>query len=216
MSTLARTDDTVQASAQLTGLSSQIPSGSEGLPRRGRTTSRSIGLIPRGRPSRPSNGSSRPALASGLHRRRQPTGIRVWLDDLHHARPGREGVGTPVLTPTPPGTGPLRACAHAESRQREDSEHDGPGPGGHSLSERLAESGNPTSPRRSRRREIRRALQFRHVDRRLHDDEHQPGRRAPKPGPRSINIDLSQPLNGYDGTLFSISLLGPYFNVNFS
>jgi hypothetical protein len=30
------------------------------------------------------------------------------------------------------------------------------------------------------------------------------------------NIQLSQPLGGYAGTLFSISLLGPYFNVNFS
>jgi hypothetical protein len=30
------------------------------------------------------------------------------------------------------------------------------------------------------------------------------------------NIQLSQPLGGYGGTLFTISLLGPYFNVNFS
>ena len=30
------------------------------------------------------------------------------------------------------------------------------------------------------------------------------------------NIDLSQPLGGYNGTLFTISLFGPYFNVNFS
>lgn len=30
------------------------------------------------------------------------------------------------------------------------------------------------------------------------------------------NIQLSQPLGGYDGTLFTISLLGPYFNVSFS
>ena len=37
----------------------------------------------------------------------------------------------------------------------------------------------------------------------------------PSPAPFD-NIDLSQPLDGYDGTLFSISLLGPYFNVNFS
>ena len=30
------------------------------------------------------------------------------------------------------------------------------------------------------------------------------------------NIQLSQPLGGYSETLFSISLVGPYFNVNFS
>jgi hypothetical protein len=30
------------------------------------------------------------------------------------------------------------------------------------------------------------------------------------------NIQLSQPVGGYGGTLFTISLLGPYFNVNFS
>jgi hypothetical protein len=29
------------------------------------------------------------------------------------------------------------------------------------------------------------------------------------------NVQLSQPLGGYDGTLFTISLLGPYFNVGF-
>ena len=28
------------------------------------------------------------------------------------------------------------------------------------------------------------------------------------------NINLSQPLNGYDGIVFTISLLGPYFTVN--
>ena len=37
----------------------------------------------------------------------------------------------------------------------------------------------------------------------------------PSPAPFD-NIELSQPLDGYDGNLFSISLLGPYFNVNFS
>jgi hypothetical protein len=37
----------------------------------------------------------------------------------------------------------------------------------------------------------------------------------PSPAPFE-NVDLSQPLNGYEGTLFTISLLGPYFNVNFS
>ncbi len=37
----------------------------------------------------------------------------------------------------------------------------------------------------------------------------------PSPAPFN-NIDLSQPLGGYNGTLFAISLLGPYFNVNFS
>jgi hypothetical protein len=30
------------------------------------------------------------------------------------------------------------------------------------------------------------------------------------------NIDLSQPVRGYNGTLFTISLLGPYFNVTFT
>ena len=29
------------------------------------------------------------------------------------------------------------------------------------------------------------------------------------------NISLSQPLGGYNGALFTISLLGPYFNVTF-
>lgn len=32
--------------------------------------------------------------------------------------------------------------------------------------------------------------------------------------PPWTNINLSQPLNGYDGTLFTISLFGPYFSVN--
>ncbi len=37
----------------------------------------------------------------------------------------------------------------------------------------------------------------------------------PSPAPFD-NVNLSQPLSGYSGTLFTISLVGPYFNVNFS
>ena len=64
-------------------------------------------------------------------------------------------------------------------------------------------------------REIRLRSSISARDRCLHDDEHQPGRPPPSPAPFD-NVDLSQPLSGYDGTLFSISLVGPYFNVNFS
>ena len=39
--------------------------------------------------------------------------------------------------------------------------------------------------------------------------------RLPSPAPFD-NVYLSKPLDGYDGTFFTISLLGPYFNVNFS
>jgi hypothetical protein len=39
--------------------------------------------------------------------------------------------------------------------------------------------------------------------------------RGQSPAPFN-NINLSQPLSGYNGTLFTISLLGPYFNVMFS
>ena len=31
--------------------------------------------------------------------------------------------------------------------------------------------------------------------------------------PPFTNVSLSQPLSGYNGALFTISLLGPYFNV---
>ena len=31
--------------------------------------------------------------------------------------------------------------------------------------------------------------------------------------PPFTNISLSQPITGYNGTLFTISLFGPYFNV---
>jgi hypothetical protein len=32
--------------------------------------------------------------------------------------------------------------------------------------------------------------------------------------PPWTNINLSQPINGYNGILFTISLFGPYFSVN--
>jgi hypothetical protein len=38
--------------------------------------------------------------------------------------------------------------------------------------------------------------------------------RAQSPAPFD-NINLSQPLSGYDGALFTISLFVPYFNVSF-
>ena len=37
------------------------------------------------------------------------------------------------------------------------------------------------------------------------------GGQSPSP---FTDISLSQPVSGYDGALFMISLLGPYFNVN--
>ena len=120
--TLARTNNTVQASAQLTGLASQIPSGSLGSPWRGRATSGSFALIPRGRSSRRKNGSSATSTVTSR-------AASMAATDRY---PGRAPRPPPIPARARarplPGPRPLPAkarqvrplLAHAQSRQRED------------------------------------------------------------------------------------------------
>ena len=159
MGTLARTQDTVKASAHLTRLSSRIPSGPEGL---APSWQSDIGLY---RPH-----SARSIIATE----------RRILGDLYRYvqggvdRGNRPVTGSGSTTPTTPrqGTGGVHsrarahaprpghgghvhARAHAQSRQRADSEHDRPGPLGDRPSGHVRRSSSRSSPRRSRRRGVR-------------------------------------------------------------
>ena len=126
MSTLAKTEDTGQASAQLTGLSTRIPSGPEGLalswqsdlglyrPQSARsivTTERRIlgdlyryvqGGVDGSNPPATGSGSTTTPTSTTSPTSHAPHN----LADLHDSRPGRRGDG--------------RSGAHAKSRQRED------------------------------------------------------------------------------------------------
>ena len=212
MSTLARTENTVKASTQLTRLASRIPSGPRCWPRRGRATSGSIALIPRGRSSRQRDRSSTTSTdSSRVQSKRQSTGDRLGLLDLHNSRIGQCGYGTPayarhgtVQRPAPVPTPSLDSVriqnttglallvtVHLECRR----------------------SSSRGSPRRFPRRGTRSCTfnfgtatnAFMTMDVSLAD-----GGQTPPP---FSNVSLSQPMSGYNGALFAISLLGPYFNV---
>ena len=183
MSTLAKTEDTVQASAQLTRLSSRIPSGPEGL---APSWQSDIGLY-------------RPHSARSII-----TTERRILGDLYRyvqggvdggnppvtgsgsttsTTPGQGTGGTTAPVPTPrPGHG-THSGAHAKSRQREDSEHDRPGPPGDRPSEGAADPAAVDHRDDSGAGEFDRALQFRDRDQCLHDDGREQGGRGPNSAP---------------------------------
>ena len=127
MSTLARTENSVQASAHLTRLSSRIPSGPEEL---APSWQSDIGLY-------------RPHSASSII----ATERRILGDLYQYVQGGVDGGNPPVTgsgssTSTTPiqGTGRYgHSPALAKSRQRDDSEHDRPGPPGDRPSGRAAD-----------------------------------------------------------------------------
>jgi hypothetical protein len=211
VSSLARTHDTVQASTQLTGLSSQLPSGSERL---AAAWQNDLSLY---RPhSAKSAISTEQRIINALERLvAEGTQSVSGSGSTTSAAPvqGSQGAGTPISTPTPtPSPAPTPAPSLDSVRIQNttglalvvtvylnDSQNPEP-----FITETIPAQGDPTvlfnfgtSTNAFMTMNISRA----------------DGLQSPAP---FDNINLSQPLDGYDGTLFSISLLGPYFNVNFS
>ena len=170
--TLARTEDTAQASAQLTALSSRIPSGPEGL---APSWQSDIGLY-------------RPHSARSII-----TTQRRILGDLHRYVQGGIDGGSPPVTGSGSATarhsrpghgGYVHSGARAQSRQRDDSEHDRPGPRGDRPSGGAAGPAAVDHRDDSGAGEFDRALRFRDRDQCLHDDGHQQGGRGPDLRPR--------------------------------
>jgi len=201
MSTLAKTEDTVQASAQLTTLSSRIPSGPEGLA-----------------PSwRSDMGHYRPHSARSII-----TTERRILGDLYRYVQGGFDGGNPQVTgsgsttfttpgqgtggtTTPPVPAPsldsvtiqnttglaLLVTVHLKVPQIQQPyiTETIPAQGSSTV---LFNFGTATNA-------------FMTMDMSRAD-----GGQTPPP---FTNVSLSQPISGYNGALFSISLIGPYFNV---
>jgi hypothetical protein len=200
MGTLARTEDTVQASAQLTKLSSRIPSGPEGL---APTWQGDIGLY-------------RPHSASSII----TTERRILGDLYRYVQGGFDGGNAPVTgsgssTSTTPGQGTggtatpvpasspdsvriqnttglaLLVTVHLEVPQVQQPW----------ITETIPAQGSSIVPF-----DFGTATNaFMTIDVSLAD-----GGQTPPP---LTNLSLSQPMSGYNGDLFSISLIGPYFNV---
>jgi hypothetical protein len=200
MSTLAKTKDTVQASAHLTRLSSRIPSGPEGLAPSWRSD---IGLY-------------RPHSARSII----TTQRRILGDLYRYVQGGVDGSNPPVTgssstTSTSPGQGaggtatPLPALSLDSVRIQnttglalvvtvhlEVSQFQQP-----SITETIPAQGSSIVPF-----DFGTATNaFMTMDMSRAD-----GGQTPPP---FTNLSLSQPMSGYNGALFTISLFGPYFNV---
>ena len=200
MSTLARTRDTVEASAHLTRLSSRIPSGPQGLAPAWRSD---IGVY-------------RPHSARSLL-----TMQRLILGDLfRYVQGGVEGGRGPVsgsgsVTAPAPGqaTGgaptPLPSLSLDSVRIQNTTglallvtvHLDVPQIQKPWITETISAQGSWVVPFNFRSA----TNAFMTMDVSLADGGQSP--------PAFTNVSLSQPMNGYQGALFSISLLGPYFNV---
>jgi hypothetical protein len=207
VSSLARTDDTVLASSQLSGLTSRLPSGSERLAAAWQSD------LARYRPhSAKSAFSTEQRIINTLkHLVAEGTQSASGSGPTTSTTPvqGSQGAGTPKSTPTPtPTPAPSLDSVRIQNTTGlvlvvtvylNDSQNPEPYitetiPAQADLTA-LFDFGTSTG-----------AFMTMNVSR-------ADGLTSPAP---FNNINLSQPLNGYEGTLFSISLLGPYFNVNFS
>ncbi len=224
--TLAKTQDTVQASARLTGLASQISSGSEGLALSWQSdialfrphSVRSVITIQKRIVADLARfvqggfeGGNQPISGSGSTTATTPV-------------PSMGGTGAPVPTPTPtpnptptpshgtPGmptpvptpsldsvtiqntTGlALVVTVHLNLSQNQQP----------SITETISAQANSIA-----------TFDFGTATGAFMTMDVSRADRVQSPTPFD-NISLSQPLSGYSGTMFTISLLGPYFNVTF-
>jgi hypothetical protein len=200
MSTLAKTADTVQASAHLTALSSGVPSGTEGLAPLWRSD---IGLY-------------RPHSARSL----LTTQRRILGDLDSYVQGGVDGGDRPV-------TGSGSTTSTTSGRGKGDSATPVPAPSldsvriqnttglallvtvhlevpqiqQPSITETIPAEGSSIVPFDFGT--ATNAFMTMNVSR-------ADGGQTPPP---FTNLNLSQPISGYNGTLFTISLFGPYFNV---
>jgi hypothetical protein len=238
--TLAKTDDVVQASTQLTGLASQIPFGSEGL---APTWQSDFGRLYRPHSTR-SVITMQKRIVADLVRFDQ-RGIEVGNQPVSTsgstttATPiqGPQGTTAPTPTPTPtssPTPTPTPTPIPTPT----------PTQGGASTPAPPV----PTSSLDSVRIQNATGLAIVVTVQLDVSTTHQPQIRETIPAQASSialfnfgtatnafmtmdvssanggsqsptpfnNVNLSQPLSGYNGTLFTISLFGPYFNVTFS
>jgi hypothetical protein len=209
MTTLARTEDTAQASAQLTGLSSRIPTGPQGL---APSWQGDIGLY-------------RPHSARSIS-----TTERRILDALYsYVQGGIEGGSPPVTgsgsSTTTPGQGSGTTTTP------------GQGSGGTSTSAPAPSFDSVTVQNTTGlailvtvRLDVPQVQQpwitetipaqgssivsfnFGTATDAFMTMEVSMANGSQTPPPLT-NLSLSQPLSGYNGTLFTISLIGPYFNV---
>ncbi len=220
VNTLAKTENTVQASAQLTGLSSQIPFGSEGL---SPSWQSDIGLY---RPhsarsivtmERRIVGDLERFIQDGVEGGIQPvsgsasttpivpiqgTGATTAPLPTPTPTPGQGTVGTPTPVPTPSldsvriqnTTGlALLVTVHLEVPQIQQPW----------ITETIPAQGSLILP-----------FDFGTATNAFMSMDVSRADRGQSPLPFN-NINLSQPLGGYSGALFTISLFGPYFNVTF-
>jgi hypothetical protein len=205
MNTLARTQDTVQASANLTSLSARIPSGPQGLapswlsdlafyrPHSARsilTTQRRI------------LGDLYRYVQGGIHSGNPPV---TGPGSTTSTPPAQGAGGTAPPVPAPPVPAPsldsvtiqnttglaLVVTVHLKVPQIQQP----------FITETIPAQGSAVVPI-----DFRSATNaFMTMDVRRAD-----GGQTPPPW---SDISLAQPLNGYNGTLFTISLFGPYFDV---
>jgi hypothetical protein len=232
--TLAKTDDVVQASTQLSGLASQIPFGSEGL---APTWQSDIGRLYRPHSTRSVITVQKRIVAAlvrfnqiGIEVGNQPVSTSGSMAPTTPSQ-GMQGTTAPAPTPTPtPTTTPTPTPT--------------PTQGGASTPTPPV----PTSSLDSVRIQNATGLAIVVTVQLDVSTTHQPQIRETIPAQASSialfnfgtatnafmtmdvssanggsqsptpfnNVNLSQPLSGYNGTLFTISLFGPYFNVTFS
>jgi hypothetical protein len=223
VSTLAKTEDTVQASAQLAGLSLQVPSGSAAL---AVSWQSDIGLY---RPhSTRSIVTTEKRLVGDLYRdiqgggdggNRPGSGSSTTTSTTPIQSPGPGATPTPTPTPTPsPGTTgtptppvptpsldsvriqnttglALVVTIYLDVSQTQQPR----------ITETIPAQGNPTV-----------LFDFGTATNAFMTMDVSSAEGGQSPPPPFNNYDLSQPLSGYNGTLFTISLFGPYFNITFS
>jgi hypothetical protein len=220
VNTLAKTEDTAQASAQLNALSSQVPSGSAVLalswqsdiglyrPRSARsiitTEKRIVGDLYRDIQGGV-DGGNRPVSGSGSTTTTAPvqsTGGSATPMPSPTPVQGTTGTPTPPV-PTPSldsvriqnTTGlPIVVTIYLDVPQNQQPR----------ITETIPAQGSPTV-----------LFNFGTATNAFMtmDVSSADGGQSPTP---FNNYNLSQPLSGYNGTLFTISLFGPYFNVTFS
>jgi Macro domain len=228
--TLAKTEDVVQASTQLTGLASQVPSGSEGL---APAWQNDLGLY---RPH---------SERSVITMQKRIVAQLVRFDQLGFDGGNQPVSGSGSTTPTTPIQGTQGTTAPTPTPDPTPNPTPTPTPtqGGGSTPTPV-----PTSSLDSVRiqnttglaivvtvqldvsqtfqPQIRETIPAQASSSALFDfgtatnafmtmdvSSANGGSQSPTP---FNNVMLSQPLGGYNGTLFSISLFGPYFNVTFS
>jgi hypothetical protein len=203
VSTLAKTGDTVQANAQLTALSSQIPSGSVAL---ASAWQNDIALF---RPHSPGSiMTTEKRILGDLYRDIQggAAGASSPVSSSGPTTSAAPIVGTAVA-PTPQPTPSLDSVrienttglalvvtVHLEVPQNHQP----------AITETIPAQGTTTA-----------LFDFGSATNvfMTMDVSRADGSQSPPP---FTNINLAQPISGYNGTLFTISLFGPYFNVAFS